>query len=108
MNDCIFCKIIKNEIPAEKIYEDNSILAFKDAFPKASPHILVIPKKHITSFYDLAEIDSTMIAHLTCSLPKIARMVGLTNGFKTIVNTGEDGGQEIYHLHYHILGTPSV
>jgi histidine triad (HIT) family protein len=104
MSDCIFCKIINDEIPSKKIYEDANFLAFHDAFPKANTHALIIPKKHIESLSSLEDTDTALMGELTLLLPKIAEMVGLDAGFKTIINTGKDGGQEVYHIHYHILG----
>lgn len=104
MSDCIFCKIIKNEIPSKKIYEDANFLAFHDAFPKAKTHVLIIPKKHIESLSSLENTDIALMGELTLLLPKIALMVGLETGFKTIINTGKGGGQEVFHIHYHILG----
>mgnify|MGYP003677009999 CR=1 FL=1 len=104
MSDCIFCKIINNEIPSKKIYEDVNFLAFHDAFPKADKHLLVIPKKHIESLDKLTESDSALMGELTLLLPKVAKMAGLETGFRTIVNTGYGGGQEVFHIHYHILG----
>ena len=104
MSDCLFCKIIQGKIPATKLYEDGNILAFHDISPKAETHILVIPKKHITSLDHLDVKDQEIIGELTLMLPKIAKMSGLENGFRTIINTGEGGRQEVFHLHYHILG----
>lgn len=106
MKNCLFCKIIDNTIPSKKIYEDKYILAFEDAHPKANPHLLVIPKKHISTLIDMKEIDLRLMGHLTLLLPKIAEMAGLKDGFKTAINTGKAGGQEVYHIHYHILGKP--
>jgi histidine triad (HIT) family protein len=106
MKNCLFCKIIDNTIPAKKIYEDKYILAFEDANPKANPHLLVIPKKHISTLIDMQETDLKLMGHLTLLLPKIAEMSGLKDGFRTAINTGKAGGQEIYHIHYHILGKP--
>ncbi len=104
MTDCLFCKIIAGQIPAEKIYEDAHIIAFNDIAPKAPVHVLVIPKRHIVSLADLSDADRGMIADLTLTLPVIAQQCALDDGFRTIINTGPGGGQEIFHLHYHILG----
>ena len=108
MSDCIFCGIAKGTLDAEKIYEDEQILAFKDLYPKATVHILVIPKMHITSLADLEPTHKDLLAHLTLMLPKIAKQCGLDTGFRTVVNTGKGGGQEVFHLHYHILGGESL
>ncbi|MFZ9035901.1 MAG: histidine triad nucleotide-binding protein [Francisellaceae bacterium] len=104
MSDCIFCKIVSGEIPADKLYEDEHFVVFHDIAPAAEIHVLVIPKKHITSFFDLAPEDHDLMGQLTLSIPKIAGMLGLEEGFKTLINTGHGGGQKVFHLHYHILG----
>jgi len=105
MNDCIFCKIINKEIPSNIVYEDNEILAFRDINPAAPVHILVIPKKHITSLVDLKEEDELVIGKIYSVINKIAKQEGIEEkGFRVVVNCGEDGGQEVKHLHFHILG----
>ena len=105
MNDCIFCKIIKKEIPSSIVYEDNEILAFRDINPAAPVHILVIHKKHIPSLIDLNEEDELVIGKIYTVINKIAKKEGIDKkGFRVIVNCGEDGGQEVKHLHFHILG----
>lgn len=104
MADCIFCKIIQGEVPCDVVYEDDKMIAFKDLYPKAPVHILVIPKQHINSLLDLDESHQELMGYLTCTLPKIAKKVGLEQGFKTQVHTGKIAGQEIFHLHYHIMG----
>ncbi|MDT8370936.1 MAG: histidine triad nucleotide-binding protein [Gammaproteobacteria bacterium] len=104
MTDCIFCKIIAGEIPSSNVYENDKIFAFKDINPKASVHILVIPKRHIDSLDHLDQSQQDLMGYMTLKLPEIARSQGLNNGFRTIINTGPDGGQEVGHLHFHILG----
>ena len=105
MNDCIFCKIIKKEIPSSIVYEDSEILAFRDINPAAPVHILVIPKKHISSLIDLSKEDELVIGKIYTVINKIAEQEGIDKkGFRVIVNCGEDGGQEVKHLHFHILG----
>ncbi|MDH5358320.1 MAG: histidine triad nucleotide-binding protein [Gammaproteobacteria bacterium] len=104
MSDCIFCKIIAGDIPSSKVYEDERLFVFKDINPKASVHLLVIPKSHIESMDDLNEQHQTLISHMMLKLPELARSQGLENGFRTIINTGPGGGQEVGHLHIHILG----
>lgn len=105
MNNCIFCKIINKEIPSNIVYEDNEILAFRDINPAAPVHILVIPKKHISSLVDLKEEDELVIGKIYTVINKIAKQEGIEEkGFRVIVNCGEDGGQEVKHLHFHILG----
>lgn len=103
MSDCIFCKIIAGEIRCEKVYEDENILAFHDINPVADVHVLVIPKKHIASLNELSDSDEGLIVRFMLSIPKVAKQMGL-KGFKTIFNTGKEGGQTVFHIHAHILG----
>lgn len=104
MEDCLFCKIIKGEIPSEKVYEDDEILAFKDINPLAPVHILVIPKKHIETADDIEEIDESIIGKIFTVIKKIAKENSLENGYRIINNCKEDGGQEVKHLHFHLIG----
>ena len=105
MEDCIFCKIIKKEIPSSIVYEDNEIIAFKDIHPVAPIHILVIPKKHIESLIDIDKEDELLIGKIYAVINKIAKQEKIDEkGFRVVVNCGEDGGQEVKHLHYHLLG----
>lgn len=104
---CIFCKIVEGEIPAKKVFENEHFMAFHDLFPKAPVHVLVIPKKHIESLAHLTEEDSNLMGEFTLILKDIAKTLNLHNGFKIAVNTGKGGGQEIFHLHYHLTGTPA-
>ncbi len=104
MADCLFCKIVDGDIPSDNVYEDNEILAFKDLYPKAEVHILVIPKVHIESLDHVTSEHQAVISKMLMKLPEIAREQGLANGFRTIINTGPGGGQEVGHLHMHILG----
>ena len=104
MEDCIFCKIIKGEIPSEKVYEDDEILAFKDINPLAPVHILIIPKKHIETANDLEVVDEAVIGKIFTVIKKLAKENNLDNGYRIINNCGEDGGQEVKHLHFHLLG----
>ena len=104
MEDCIFCKIIKGEIPSTKVYEDYEILAFNDVNPAAPIHILVISKKHISSLVDLNEEDEKLVGKIYSVINKIAEDRGFKDdGFRVIVNCGKNGGQEVMHLHFHIL-----
>lgn len=104
MGDCIFCKIIKGEIPTTKVYEDEEILAFNDINPAAPIHILVIPKKHIDCIANLNKEDEALIGRIYGVINKIAEEKGFKEqGFRVIVNSGENGGQEVMHLHFHIL-----
>lgn len=104
MSDCLFCKIIAGEIPSSKVFEDDKIFVFKDINPKAAVHLLVIPKVHIDSLDQLTDEHQSLIAHIMLQLPQLARAQGLDNGFRTIINTGPGGGQEVAHLHIHLLG----
>ena len=106
---CVFCKIVKGELPAKVVYEDDLIMAFHDINPQRKVHVLVIPKKHISSLNDLTEEDKELMGHLTVKIPEIAKKLGIAeDGYRVIVNTGKHGGQEIYHIHYHILGGEPV
>ncbi len=104
MSDCIFCKIEKGEIPADIVYEDEHCLAFRDIQPRAPLHLLVIPRRHIVNLDDLGEGDRELVSHMMLTIPKIARQQGLDAGYRTVANTGKGGGQEVFHLHFHILG----
>ena len=105
MEDCVFCKIIKGEIPSKKVYEDDEVLAFYDINPIAKVHVLVIPKKHITSLLELKEEDKDLLFHIFNKINEIAEIVGVAKtGFRVISNVGEDSGQAVKHLHFHILG----
>lgn len=104
MSDCLFCRIVRGEIPSRKAYEDDDTLAFYDIHPKARVHLLVIPKKHIASLADAQPEDRDMLGKLMLLAPKLAAEHGLTRGFQTRVHTGPEGGQEVYHLHLHVLG----
>lgn len=104
MEDCVFCKIIKGEIPSDKVYEDEEVIAFKDIQPAAPIHILVIPKKHIASLLDLQEEDYYLIGKIQKVINQIAHKMELEkDGYRVIVNCGKDAGQEVMHLHYHLL-----
>ena len=103
MYDCIFCKIIAGKISCNKIYESTNVLAFDDINPCADAHILVIPKKHITSLNEITNEDKELIGEFMLSIPKIVKKIKLQS-FKTIFNTGKESGQTVFHLHAHILG----
>jgi len=104
MSDCLFCKIIAGDIPSDKVYEDEQIFVFKDINPKAAVHLLVIPKIHLESLEDLTAEHQSLISYMMLKLPDLARSQGLEDGFRTIINTGPGGGQEVGHLHIHIMG----
>ena len=102
--DCIFCKIAAGEIPSTKVYEDEKILAFRDIAPMAPTHILVIPKAHIGSVAEITARNAELVAHIFTIIPQIAKEEGLENGYRVVSNCGEDAGQTVHHLHFHILG----
>ena len=104
MTDCLFCKIAAGDIPSTKVYEDETILAFRDIAPMAPTHILVIPKTHIPSVAGITAGNSGVVAHIFEVIPRIAEAEGLANGYRVISNCGPDAGQTVPHLHFHILG----
>ena len=106
--DCIFCKIVRGAIPANKVHEDEEILAFHDIRPVAPVHFLIIPKAHIASLYECDSSHSGLLGKILALAPRLARELGATDGFRTIINTGRVGRQEVYHLHLHVIGGPSV
>ncbi len=102
--DCIFCKIIEGSIPSAKVYEDETVYAFRDINPMAPVHVLVVPKKHIPSMDAVSAENSKCVADIFEAIPKIAAAEGLKNGYRVISNCGEDACQSVKHLHFHILG----
>ncbi|MDV6344106.1 MULTISPECIES: histidine triad nucleotide-binding protein [unclassified Nitrosomonas] len=104
MEECIFCKIVRGEIPANKVFEDQDFVAFHDIHPAAPVHFLLIPKQHINSLYDVGETDQQLLGKMLWLAPRLAKEQGCANGFRTIINTGRVGGQEVFHLHIHIIG----
>ena len=102
--DCIFCKIIAGEIPSTKVYEDESVYAFRDIQPQAPVHVLVVPKKHVASADEINGENAELVAKIFAAIPAIAKAEGLTNGYRVITNCGEDGCQSVKHLHFHVLG----
>lgn len=103
-SNCLFCKIIKGEIPSAKVYEDNFCYAFRDINPQSPTHILMVPKVHIASAADISEVNDALVGHMFTKIAEIARQEGLENGFRVVSNVGEDGGQTVHHLHFHLLG----
>ena len=103
-DDCLFCKMVAGEISADIVYEDDEILVFKDIYPKADVHLLMIPKRHTESLATLPAEEDALTARMMRLLPELANRQGLEGGFRTIINTGADGGQVIFHLHMHLLG----
>lgn len=104
MSDCLFCKIISGDIPSNKVYEDDKVLAFYDISPQAPVHILVIPKIHIASVAEISEDNSVVLSRIFEVISKIAKEKGLDNGYRVVSNCGPDAGQTVGHLHFHILG----
>jgi histidine triad (HIT) family protein len=104
MNDCIFCKIVAGQIPCGKVYEDDEVLAFHDIHPFARVHFLIIPKGHVASLADCAPEHEGLLGRMLLLAPRLAKEQGLGGGFKTLVNTGRGGGQEVFHLHIHVFG----
>jgi histidine triad (HIT) family protein len=101
---CLFCKIVAGEIPSTKVYEDETVLAFRDIAPQAPTHILVIPKAHIASVAEVTADNSAVIAHIFEVIAKVAEAEGLKDGYRVVSNCGDHAGQTVHHLHFHILG----
>lgn len=104
--NCIFCRIVAGQIPARKVHEDEHMLAFHDINPWAPVHILLVPKLHIVSMADVQPEHAGLIGHMMAQSPRLMRELGVTNGFRHVINTGEDGRQEVLHLHIHVMGGP--
>ncbi|WP_044642373.1 histidine triad nucleotide-binding protein [Risungbinella massiliensis] len=108
-SDCIFCKIVEGEIPSTKVYEDEHAIAFQDLYPAAPVHILVIPKKHIASLDAATKEDQERLGHLLLTVQRVAREQGLDQkGYRVVNNMGDDGGQTVHHIHFHLLGGRSL
>jgi histidine triad (HIT) family protein len=105
-SDCIFCKIVAGQVPSRKVHEDDELLVFHDIAPWAPVHVLIIPKEHITTHYDVTDAHAAMLGRMLRLAPELMRQLGVTNGFRTLINTGEDGRQEVQHLHMHVMGGP--
>jgi histidine triad (HIT) family protein len=104
--DCIFCKIAAGKIPSKKVFENDELLAFHDIQPWAPVHVLIIPKAHIPTLADVTEEHAPLLGRMLALAPKLMKELGVTNGFRTVINCGADGGQEVYHLHLHAYGGP--
>lgn len=102
--DCIFCKIVAGEIPAKLVYEDERAVAFRDINPQAPTHLLVIPRKHVASLDGADEADEPLLGHLLLAAASVARQEGHAGGYRTVINTGAEAGQTVFHLHVHVLG----
>ena len=107
MADCLFCKIIKGEMPTEFLYQDKEVVAFRDINPKAPVHILIIPKKHIEKLQDIGDNEKELLGQLLLIAKKIAFQEKIDEGFKIVINCGEKSGQEVFHLHVHLLAWPA-
>lgn len=103
MQDCIFCKIVNKEIPAEVVYENDTVMVFKDIQPAAPVHLLLIPKKHIPTFFDLQEEDAGLLGDIHLAAVHVARDLGLEKGFRLVGNCNEEAGQLVFHIHYHLM-----
>jgi histidine triad (HIT) family protein len=104
MNDCIFCKIVAGQIPCRKIYEDDDVLAFHDIHPVAPVHFMLIPKAHVASLGECDESHRDVLGKILLLAARLASEQGLKDGFRTVINTGRGGGQEVFHLHVHVIG----
>ena len=106
--NCIFCKIVRGEIPCKKVYEDADVLAFHDIQPVAPVHFMLVPKKHVATMYDLTPDDAPVMGKIMTLAGRLARELGAGDGFRTIVNTGRVGRQEVQHVHVHVIGGPET
>ena len=105
MNECLFCKMVSGVIPCDKVHENEHVLAFRDIDPKAPTHILIIPKKHITTLNEINKNDQDLLGELLLTAKKIAKDEGIdTSGYRTVFNCNSDGGQTVFHIHMHLLG----
>lgn len=104
MSDCIFCKIARGEIPSKKLYEDDEVIAFHDIRPIAPVHFLLMPRLHVESLNECSEVHAALLAKMLLLSSRLAKEQGLGTGFRTMINTGTGGGQEVFHLHFHIFG----
>lgn len=103
--NCLFCRILAGEIPASKVYEDDHLFAFRDVNPQSPTHVLLIPKKHISSLNEVSAEDHAVLGHLVRIAPQIARQEGIADsGFRVVINTGADAGQSVRHIHLHVMG----
>lgn len=107
-DNCIFCKIARGEIPCRKIYEDAEVLAFHDINPVAPVHFMLVPKQHVESLLDAGDAHAALLGKLLLLAPKLAREQGLESGFRTVINSGKGGGQEVFHLHVHVIGGGNI
>jgi histidine triad (HIT) family protein len=106
MSDCIFCRIAKGEIPSNKVHEDDELVVFHDIHPAAPVHLLMVPKEHVDNLTTADARHGALLGRMLLLAPRLAREQGATDGFRIVINNGPDGGQEVYHLHVHVLGGP--
>lgn len=104
--NCIFCRIVAGQIPAKKVHEDDELLVFHDIHPWAPVHVLVVPKQHIASLAEVGPEHNALLGRMLGLAPRLMKQLGVDNGFRVVVNTGADGGQEVHHLHMHVMGGP--
>jgi histidine triad (HIT) family protein len=104
--NCIFCRIIAGQIPSRKVHEDEELIVFHDIAPWAPVHVLIVPKEHVATMYDTNDGHAALLGRMTAMAPRLMRDLGVTNGFRIVVNTGRDGGQEVQHVHMHVMGGP--
>jgi len=104
MSDCLFCKIVRGEIPCRKVYEDDEVLAFDDIHPVAPVHFMLIPKQHLDSLMQAEDAHAALLGKMLLLASRLAKEQGLNHGFRTVINTGRGGGQEVFHFHIHVIG----
>jgi histidine triad (HIT) family protein len=103
-DNCIFCRIVAGQIPSQKVYDDEGVIAFRDINPQAPTHIVIVPRKHIPCIADMDEADEPLMGHIIYATTQIARQEGLADGYRIVVNNGEQAGQTVFHIHFHLLG----
>ena len=108
MSDCLFCRIVRGEIPCRKVYEDDEVLAFHDINPVAPVHFMLVPKLHLATLADAGDTHAALLGKMLLLAPRLAKEQRLSDGFRTVINTGKGGGQEIFHLHIHIIGGGNI
>ena len=107
-DNCIFCKIVHGDIPSRKVYEDDEVFAFHDINPVAPVHFMLVPRQHIVSLLEAEEVHAALLGRMLLLAPKLALEQGLKNGFRTVINSGKGGGQEVFHLHIHVIGGGNI
>ena len=105
-SNCVFCKIVAGQIPSRKVFEDEDVLVFHDIAPWAPVHVLISPKQHVTTMYDITAEHAALLGRMLAMAPRLMEQLGVTNGFRTLINTGADGMQEVQHVHMHVMGGP--